>query len=258
MAKPAGTPPRFGNLPGVQVEPTEGKKDAGWVQADRPPAEYMNWIQGKTYDWLSWLHEITPNSDIQVPSAKQFKYTDNQDRYTFCTVPDCAWEATAWNFNPRRTDGGVPGAGTLPALDYLPGGGAPSPRPGKISGKLRIPAGATILGIDALILAGQANLAAASQSWVDMHTKDAVNGDYNGAAIQAAGAASYEGGAAVPNAIVPVAIPILAAQVVPEDGFVQVTHWLDPHDSAWIGISPGLAFVGFRCQYRQTIIKHVP
>lgn len=37
------------------VEPPTGKKDIGWDVGERPPAQYANWLQGTTGQWIDWL-----------------------------------------------------------------------------------------------------------------------------------------------------------------------------------------------------------
>ena len=38
------------------VEPTGGRKAAGWEPSQRPPAGYFNWLGNVTYKWLEWLN----------------------------------------------------------------------------------------------------------------------------------------------------------------------------------------------------------
>ena len=54
MAKPTNTP-RWANSGGAIVEPTSGKKDVGWVVAEKPPAQFWNWLANLTWQWLDWL-----------------------------------------------------------------------------------------------------------------------------------------------------------------------------------------------------------
>lgn len=57
MPKPTSLP-RWGDVSGVIVEPSSGKKDAGWAVDERPPAQYMMWLQNLTYQWLAWLDPL--------------------------------------------------------------------------------------------------------------------------------------------------------------------------------------------------------
>ncbi|NIQ92438.1 MAG: hypothetical protein GWN93_27035 [Deltaproteobacteria bacterium] len=77
------------------LEPSEGKKDIGWQAGERPPNQYMNWLQNKSYEWevysehqfdridslilgsgalLNWSGtQITFSSDISIV----FKFKNN-------------------------------------------------------------------------------------------------------------------------------------------------------------------------------------
>lgn len=39
------------------VEPSEGKKDAGWEADEMPPAGYFNWLHRLTFQAIDWLVE---------------------------------------------------------------------------------------------------------------------------------------------------------------------------------------------------------
>ena len=58
MAKPA-TIPRFATNVGVTNEPTEAKKDAGWIEGEKPPAQSMNWLFRWLYAWVLYLDSLT-------------------------------------------------------------------------------------------------------------------------------------------------------------------------------------------------------
>lgn len=58
MPKPT-TLPRWATGGTAQiVEPTEGKKDTGWVPMEKPPAQYENWARKLVYDWLVYLNGL--------------------------------------------------------------------------------------------------------------------------------------------------------------------------------------------------------
>jgi hypothetical protein len=64
MTKP--TPPRFAvdasDVLSVEVtEPTSGKKDTGWSEAEEPPHDVMNWFFAYVYLCLKWLTTRTIN-----------------------------------------------------------------------------------------------------------------------------------------------------------------------------------------------------
>lgn len=60
MIKPASsTLPRWASTvsadPARVVEPPSGKKDVGWDVAEKPPAQWKNWLSLQVYTWLLWL-----------------------------------------------------------------------------------------------------------------------------------------------------------------------------------------------------------
>lgn len=56
-AKPSSLP-RWANVGGAIVTPGAGKLDVGWVTAERPPAQYLNWYQNLVYLWVLWLSDL--------------------------------------------------------------------------------------------------------------------------------------------------------------------------------------------------------
>lgn len=44
---------------GDVVEPGSGKKSLGWVDGEKPPAEFFNWWQNATYQWLEYFQQLT-------------------------------------------------------------------------------------------------------------------------------------------------------------------------------------------------------
>jgi len=60
MPKPAQLPRwATGVSAKVTPEPTEGKKDLGWVSAEKPPEAYWNWLLNRIYLWCVYLDTIT-------------------------------------------------------------------------------------------------------------------------------------------------------------------------------------------------------
>jgi len=60
VIKPASsTLPRWASTvsadPARVVEPPSGKKDVGWDVAEKPPAQWKNWLLYNAYAWLLWL-----------------------------------------------------------------------------------------------------------------------------------------------------------------------------------------------------------
>lgn len=57
-AKPTSLP-RWATGGGAGVtEPTEGKKDTGWLFLERPAHEYLNWLLNLVYLWVVYLDDI--------------------------------------------------------------------------------------------------------------------------------------------------------------------------------------------------------
>lgn len=60
MAKPITKPSWMTGYVGANaVEPTVGKKAAGWAADERPPAESFNWMFQSWSDWVDYLDEVS-------------------------------------------------------------------------------------------------------------------------------------------------------------------------------------------------------
>jgi hypothetical protein len=57
-AKPMKLPRWATGVHAKITEPNEGKKDIGHQVAERPPAQYFNWLFNLTHQWLSWLNDF--------------------------------------------------------------------------------------------------------------------------------------------------------------------------------------------------------
>lgn len=55
-AKPSSLP-RWADVGGAIVVPNSGKLDVGWVAAERPPAQYQNWLLNLGYQWDAYLSD---------------------------------------------------------------------------------------------------------------------------------------------------------------------------------------------------------
>jgi len=65
MAKP--TKPRWADAnPSFAVEPSEGKKDTGWLSGEKPPFQYMNWLFLKVKAWIDWFENKIQSSSENV------------------------------------------------------------------------------------------------------------------------------------------------------------------------------------------------
>ena len=65
--------PRWADTTSHITEPTEGKKDLGWVFEDAPPSDVENWRTKLVGNWFKWLDERfndgtggTPKDDFQI------------------------------------------------------------------------------------------------------------------------------------------------------------------------------------------------
>ena len=121
MAKPT-LKPRWASTvtadPTRYVEPTPAKKDIGWDVGEDPPAQYANWLQGTTGQWIDWLdtyedtahtwtatQTFTPSTAVPGIVLGYNSATDTADE-----TPSLAFKA---------------GSSTRPVIDRL---GAPSQR----------------------------------------------------------------------------------------------------------------------------------
>lgn len=60
------------------TEPTELKKDTGWVGSSAPPAAEMNWLQNLAYQWLDWINDaLTELQDTKVEVDEDIEFTDD-------------------------------------------------------------------------------------------------------------------------------------------------------------------------------------
>lgn len=47
------------------VEPPENKKDVGWVENEKPPARFFNWLFYNIYRWVSWLSAQVATEELR-------------------------------------------------------------------------------------------------------------------------------------------------------------------------------------------------
>lgn len=45
--------------PTVRTEPSGSKKESGWAPNERPPAEFFNWLDYITNEWIEYLESVT-------------------------------------------------------------------------------------------------------------------------------------------------------------------------------------------------------
>lgn len=68
MAQPTDLP-RWSTDPGTTTEPTEAKKDDGFVAGEKPAAQTHNWLFNTIYLWCDYLKNLT--SEALTWTAKQ-------------------------------------------------------------------------------------------------------------------------------------------------------------------------------------------
>jgi len=102
------------------IEPSTGKKSAGWVYNEKPPRQYFNWLSRLTSQWIRFLD-----------ANKAWHFSG-----TFDVSPNTYLELIEWNdpidpeFSPAnaiilslRLTGGVFGSGYYTCPDILLGTG---------------------------------------------------------------------------------------------------------------------------------------
>ena len=71
--KPLIALPEFASNPASDagtVEPTQAKKDIGWLVGEKPPRETFNWLHRSAYRWLAWCEaSIDELSEVKVPAG---------------------------------------------------------------------------------------------------------------------------------------------------------------------------------------------
>lgn len=72
--RPTSTPYRFATNPGTRTTPSAGRKASGWEIGD--PADPLQWndLWGVLSDWVDYLADISPASDVLV--AETFRVVD--------------------------------------------------------------------------------------------------------------------------------------------------------------------------------------
>lgn len=71
--KPTGYPLWASVTPTGITEPSEAKKQTGWQSAEKPAAQYMNWLQEKSSAWLRYLSYDNIILDDFVRSNKSYQ-----------------------------------------------------------------------------------------------------------------------------------------------------------------------------------------
>lgn len=80
---------------GTITTPTGAKQIAGWAVGEKPPAEFMNWLQNGGYQWYAWLNERVfdgANNDQFIlrsahASSNRLMFSDDTQRRILVTNP---------------------------------------------------------------------------------------------------------------------------------------------------------------------------
>jgi len=51
------------------LEPSAGKKAAGWLAGERPPSGWWNWWQRLVYDWVKWIDDESEGMQLRAEKA---------------------------------------------------------------------------------------------------------------------------------------------------------------------------------------------
>lgn len=71
VAKPTINTPRF-STSGPNIEPSAGKKAAGWAVDERPPAQWLNWLGWSAGEWIDYFAQVfagIPVTDLLINYA---------------------------------------------------------------------------------------------------------------------------------------------------------------------------------------------
>lgn len=133
MATKPASEPRWaetaGGTPSVEIsEPSSGKKDSGWVDAELPPHNWFNWYMQLVYRWIRYLADGVFSGAVQFLDgitgdtnstgdfqADDFYHTDELE--LVLTGSDFQWNGTNWTLIETEADG-------TPAFGYIESGAA--------------------------------------------------------------------------------------------------------------------------------------
>ena len=91
----------------IGTEPPQSKKDTGWEEREKPPAQWFNWLQNRTYEALKELQEKsalkTDLENIEVP-VKSVNNKTGDVNLTADDIPVENINFTAENINGALTE----------------------------------------------------------------------------------------------------------------------------------------------------------
>jgi hypothetical protein len=91
MATKPTTKPRWASAVAYPDPPLEGKKDIGFIGGERPPAQWLNWLLRKIYDWITYLDEFEQDNRnfsglVEFSGPVRFSALDSYVQFTSRTV----------------------------------------------------------------------------------------------------------------------------------------------------------------------------
>ena len=69
--------PRWADVGGQITEPTSGKKDKGFKQKEKPPAQYLNWLFNLIYQWIAYFATLIAQPVVRNRNALDCTITVN-------------------------------------------------------------------------------------------------------------------------------------------------------------------------------------
>jgi hypothetical protein len=80
------------------IEPSGGRKAAGWLSGNRPPAQTFNWWQNLAYRWLQWIDQGKP---WRLERARMAAANAQGEAFGFATAGiqagGCIYNGTTWD-----------------------------------------------------------------------------------------------------------------------------------------------------------------
>lgn len=102
------------------VEPSEPKKDSGWLSSEEPPHEFFNWFQNGVSQWVPWLDE-REQALTGIASQNASDISDNADAILINEgdISDLQTDLANLGSDDIANESTVPGATVSEALDVI-------------------------------------------------------------------------------------------------------------------------------------------
>lgn len=102
-----------GGTPQNVVEPNAGKKAIGFVEEEKPPAEYVNWIWRIIFLWVLWLRDFEANAHTWLAAQVFSAVVQFSQAVTFVVAPILQAGAFAFGRQGFRFPYGFPNKPTF-------------------------------------------------------------------------------------------------------------------------------------------------